>query len=260
MIDLHSHILPGIDDGPATMEASVEIGRMAVAEGVRTIVATPHFDGRFSPAPEEIVPLAGALNIQLAREKIPLAIITGAEVAISRLTDLSDEALGGLALGSGTSVLVESPYERAASSIDNSLFALQVRGFTPMLAHPERSPVFHGDLNRLRALVERGVLCSINAGSLAGEFGSTAHRFALQLMHERLVHSVASDAHDPVRRPPLLRPGFEAAERDLPGLSSQLDWFTGIAPAAILRGKPPPAAPAPPPLRKPVWRRLARSA
>jgi protein-tyrosine phosphatase len=258
LIDLHSHILPGIDDGPASLAESVEMARAAVAGETRTIVATPHVNDRFRPDPEEIVRLAGSVNIELARAEIPLAVITGAEIAITRLAELDDEVLRVLALGSGLSVLVESPYERSARFIDEALFALQVRGFLPVLAHPERCPLFQDDIERLRALVDRGVLSSVNAGSLAGEFGSTVRRFALRLLQEGLVHDVASDAHDPVRRPPPLLPGFEAGEAALPGLSGYVDWLTQEAPASILRGKSPPPPPSDAPqLKMNLWRRLA---
>lgn len=237
------------------------MGRAAVADGTRMIVATPHVDTRYRPEPAEIARLAGLVNIELARAEVPLAVIAGAEIAISRLTELDDEALKGFSLGSGTSILVESPYEPTARFIDEALFGLQVRGFQPVLAHPERCPVFQDDIDRVRGLVDRGVLCSVSVGSMAGDFGSTVRRFVFRLLEEGLVHDVASDAHDPVNRPPRLRYGFEAAETSLPGVSSYREWLTDTAPAAILQGKVPP----PPPgearqLRRNLWQRLVSRA
>ena len=259
LIDLHSHILPGIDDGPRTIDESVMMGRVATEDGTRTIVATPHVDERFRPDASEITRLAGLLNIELSRARIRLAVIAGAEVAIGRLPDLSDDSLRGLALGTGPSLLVESPYDSAAPFLDEALFGLQVRGFRPVLAHPERCPAFQRDGDRLRALVARDVLCCVNAGSLAGQFGSTVRRFALRLLEEGLVHAVASDAHDAERRAPRMQSGFHRAETELVGIADQIGWFTATAPAAILRGESPSGRPPPPRRRSRGWRRLLGS-
>lgn len=232
------------------------MARAAVADGTTTMVATPHVDDRFDPAPQEITRLAGSLNIELSRAEVPLAVITGAEVATSRLPDLSEQQLRSLTLGTGCSLLVESPYDRTAPFLDEALFDVQVKGLRPVLAHPERCPAFQSDPDRLRGLVARDVLCTVNAGSLGGQFGSTVRRFALWLLSEGLVHAVASDSHDHSRRSPALRPGFHRAEEELPGIRDQIRWFTNTAPSAILRGESPPSGPAPPKLRRRGWRRV----
>ena len=258
VIDLHSHILPGLDDGAGDSEMSLAMARVAVDDGIRTIVATPHVNDAYNVDLEAIGRLAGELNVLFARAEIPLAVLAGAELAMTRVADMTDVDLTAASLGSGSSVLIESPYAPTLAFLDELLFDLQVRGFRPVLAHPERCPAFQRDIDRLSQLVQRGVLCSVNAGSMAGMFGTRVRRFVLQLLREGLVHDVASDAHDPVRRPPALRLGFDRANSDLPGLAMQLGWFTDAAPAAILAGEPLPPRPEPPPRKPSGWRRVVR--
>jgi protein-tyrosine phosphatase len=148
-------------------------------------------------------------------------------------------------------MLVESPYQQATDTLEDTLFNLQLRGFKPILAHPERSPSFMSSPDRLAKLVERGMLCSVTSASMAGRFGRTVQRFTRTLFERGLVHDVASDAHDIRRRAPGLTAGFRLLDRDVPGLLGQIEWFTEAAPAAILAGQALPERPklAPPPRR-----------
>jgi protein-tyrosine phosphatase len=259
MIDLHSHVLPGIDDGPATLEGSLALARAAVARGTSTLVATPHIDHSFGIAPRTVAPAVRALRSELSRAQIPLDVLAGGEIAISRLAELSDDDLRVVCLGEGPYLLVESPHVPTAGTIEPALFDLQIRGFGVLLAHPERSPVFLRDRERLRTLVQQGALCSITAGSLAGKFGRTVRAYALELLQDGLVHDVASDAHDDTRRVPGLAEGLAAAEGDLPGLEAQADWLTRGAPAAILSGDDLPPRPELPERRR-TWRDRLRRA
>jgi protein-tyrosine phosphatase len=138
-------------------------------------------------------------------------------------------------------MLVESPYTHATRVLEETLFGLQVQGFRPVLAHPERCPSFQEDPARLAELVERGVFCSVTASSMIGRFGGLVRKFTTLLFAEGLVHNVASDAHDLVRRSVDLRAGFEALDADLPGLAEQASWFTSAVPEAILGGGVLPA-------------------
>jgi protein-tyrosine phosphatase len=244
VIDLHCHVLSGLDDGPADVEGSVTLARLAAADGTRTMVATPHVREDYPFELELIAERASALNERLGRDGVPLRVETGGEVALSRLSQLSDHELAGVCLGSSTSVLVESPYQQATDMVEDTLFNLQLAGFRPILAHPERSPSFMTNPDRLEALVERGVLCSVTAASMAGRFGRTVQRFTRVLFERGLVHDVASDAHDIRRRPPGLTAGFRLLDRDLPGILAQSEWFTSTAPAAILAGERLPTRPA----------------
>jgi protein-tyrosine phosphatase len=244
VIDLHSHILPGLDDGPADIHGSLAFARKAVEAGTTTIVATPHVRDDH-PFPLELIDdRAHELTGALADAGVPLEVATGAEVALSKLPDLDDSTLEGLCLGSGRYLLVESPYTYAPELLENMLFSVQARGFRPILAHPERSPSFLSDQVRLTRLVDRGILCSITAMSMTGAFGDTVRRFSVRLFARGVVHNVASDAHDETHRQPGLTEGFERLDQELPGLADQTGWFTRDAARAILAGDDLPPRPA----------------
>ena len=247
MIDLHSHVLPGLDDGPDDLEASVMLARAAVAAGTSTLVATPHIRADYPFDPARVRPAVEELNARLVEEGVSLDVVPGGEVSITSLLDLDDAALDAVRLGGGSYVLVESPYTPTGELLESALFEAQVRGLRPVLAHPERSPCFLGDLDRLERIVDRGVLSSVTAGSMAGRFGKTVCDFTVRLFERGLVHDVASDAHGVERRPPVLLVGFERLDAELPGLLDQAGWFTREAPGAILAGAelpPRPGAPA----------------
>jgi len=250
VIDLHSHILPGVDDGPESLGGSLSMARAAVAGGTTTIAATPHLNHVYPVQPGEIPAAVAALNAELRSAEIDLEVVAGGEIAITRLIDLDADELAGLGLGGGPYLLCESPLATVASNFEHVLLDLRLRGHEVLLAHPERSAFFQRAPERLQALVDAGVLCSITAASMAGQFGETVRRFTLRILADGLVHDVASDAHDHRRRPPNLLEGFEHAERDLPGILEQADWYTRLAPAAILAGEPLPERPEPPRLRR----------
>lgn len=243
MIDLHSHILPGLDDGPASMEGSLQLARAAVAAGTRTIVATPHVNGGYGIGPERIAEGVAELTDALARAAIPLEVLPGGEIAIWRLVDLDDDTLRGFALGGGPRLLVESPFSPVVGEFEPMVLDLQQRGHRVLLGHPERCPAIQRDPERLVRLVQAGVLVQVTAGSMEGAFGSTVRRFTVSLLREGLVHVVASDAHDHVKRPPGQTAGFRALEAELPGLGEQQSWMTELVPAAILAGEPLPERP-----------------
>jgi protein-tyrosine phosphatase len=257
VIDLHSHILPGLDDGPATMEGSLDLARAAVETGTRTILATPHINADPSIDPPRIAAALERLRAALAAAEIPLEVLPGGEIAIWRLADLDDATLRALALGGGPYLLVESPLAPVAGDFEPMVLDLHGRGHRVLLAHPERCPAFQRDPARLEALVRAGALVQLTAGSMTGDFGSTVRRFTLALLRDGLAHVVASDSHDTIRRPPGLQVGFPALEPELPGLSEHADWLTRLVPRAVLDGAPLPPRPAlPVPRPAGVLRRL----
>ena len=260
MIDLHTHVLPGIDDGPATVEESVELARVAVADGITTLVATPHVSWDY-PANDAagIAAAVASLEAELARAGVDVVLRAGAEVAVTRAHELGSAELAALRLGGGEWLLAEAPLGAGAVGFDAALHAVAAGGHRIVLAHPERSPLFHSDPELLRRLVGEGVLTSVTASAFAGRFGSTVKRFAHWMLEEDLVHNLASDAHDARRRPPGLREGLHAADADLPGARERADWMTVSVPRAILAGDPIPDPPAPAPRRRRrLFRRAAR--
>jgi len=258
VIDLHSHILAQLDDGPGALETSLAMATRWVQEGVRTVVATPHVNYRYRVDAAMIADGVRSLSAALADERIALSVVPGGELGLERLPDLDDQTLRRYTLGGAGCLLVESPYNSNATYLEEAVFDLQVRGFRVLLAHPERSPLFARDRERLRRLVRAGALCSITAGSMAGHFGEPVRDFTIGLFAEGLVHNVASDAHDEARRPPGLEAGFAALESDLPGLTETMGWYTEVVPSALLEDRPLPSAPPTLTRRRSRWHVLGR--
>lgn len=238
MIDLHCHVLPGIDDGPSNTEEAVALARDAAAAGTKVLVGTPHVNRRYANDAIVIGERAAGLSAELATRGVEVEIMAGAEIALSRAVEMDAEQLSTLNLGDGPWLLVEPPFTPFAGGLDILLLELQRRGHRIVLAHPERCPAVQRDPHMLSALVQQGVLTSITAGSLVGRFGSAVRRFAMSMVQEGLVHNVASDAHDRRGRPPGI-----AAELAYCGLSGLADWWTEDVPQAILDGGAIPLRP-----------------
>jgi protein-tyrosine phosphatase len=258
VIDLHCHVLPGVDDGPQTLADTLDLCRSAAAAGTRTVVATPHVSWEWPGVTSHVV-REGVERVQAALrdEAIELEVLAGGEIDMTRAADLADEELVALRLGGGPYLLIECPFSPAAGGIEPLLTRLTERGHRIVLAHPERSPAFHGHLALLHSLVEQGVLTSVTAGSFTGRFGSTVEKFARRMLAEDLVHDIASDGHGAgMRRPPTIAPELEEA-----GFGERADWHARAVPRAILDGTPlPPAPPLPePPPRKGLFARLRRA-
>ncbi len=239
MIDLHSHVLAGIDDGPETIEGSLELARAVAAAGTRTLVATPHVSWRYPNDFDTIARGVAELNALLQEEGTLLEVRTGAEIAMTRAAEVGEAQLALMGLGGGPWLLVEPPFTPVVTGLDALVLDLQRQGHRIVLAHPERCPAFHRDRRMLESLVRSGVLTSITAGSLVGSFGGQVRSFALQLVQDELVHNVASDAHDPVRRPPGIRDELEQA--GLGALTSGSPWR--CPPRSSTAGRSHPARP-----------------
>jgi protein-tyrosine phosphatase len=237
VIDLHCHLLPGIDDGPADLGGALELARLHVEAGVRTVAATPHVSWDMPNDVATIELRLGDVRAALAAAGIPLEVVRGAEIDVHQAVRLSDEQLRALALGDGPWLLLEAPLTQGVGLAPVAR-ALLARGHRVLLAHPERSPLLQRDLGGLGELVEDGVATQVTAGSFAGHFGRTVQRYADALLEAGLVHSVASDAHDARRRPPGIAAPLAAA-----GLSELVPLLADEVPAAILAGEPLPPAP-----------------
>lgn len=255
MVDLHCHILPGLDDGAPSIDEALSIARVAEAAGVETVAATPHIREDYPFPLEAIADGMAELRSAIRAAGIAVEIVSGGELSLSKVSYLDDEQLTSLCLGDGPYLLVESPYAQAPSLLEEALFELQVRGFRPVLAHPERSPSFLDEGKRLERLVERGILCSVTAMSVTGTFGTRVRDFTQALFAAGLVHNIASDSHDATRR----APGFAAALTELKDLltdAGKLHWFVDDAARAVLEGlELPPGRPTLTIPRAGWWRR-----
>jgi protein-tyrosine phosphatase len=238
VIDLHCHVLPGIDDGPATIEDSIALVRVAEAAGTSAIVATSHVSWHYPNDAATIARLVDELNRRLEEEQIAVKIFAGAEIAATRVEEISPEELSSLHLGDGPWVLLEPPFTPVTAGLGSVVASLQGTGHRVVLAHPERCPGLRREPRLIESFVDGGVLMSITAGSLVGSFGGEVRRFALHMVEQGFVHNVVSDAHDAVNRPPTMTEEIEQA-----GLGELSDWLTNAVPAAILSGEEIPACP-----------------
>jgi protein-tyrosine phosphatase len=238
VIDLHSHVLQGIDDGPRDLEGSLAIARQALRAGTRTLLATPHVSSRYPNDRATITAALARLHDALGAEGVELDVPPGAEIAVTYLSEMDREELASLTLGGGGWLLIEPPFSPVVSGLETSIRALLRDGYGVLLAHPERCPALQRDPATVERLVAEGVLTSVTAGALEGRFGNTARRFARELLEAGLAHNVASDAHDQSARPPSLGPQIQKA-----GFGELAEWLTEEVPAAILSGAPIPARP-----------------
>jgi len=209
MIDTHLHILPGIDDGPETIEESIALARVLVQEGIHAAIATPHYNDQFPQrSAAEIKERVHELQQMLDRQGIPLRLFAGHEALIKPgLVD--DIRAGRLATLNGSRYLLLELWNSAwLPETERVIFELRAFGITPILAHPERYRVFQKELERLASLLRQGVLVQITASSLVGMQGRTAQRTAETLLKRGLVHCIASDAHGLHSRPPAFMQGL----------------------------------------------------
>ena len=258
MVDLHCHVLPGVDDGPAGMDESIALARVARRGGIHTLVATPHVSADIATTPETVRRGVEQVNARLAEEGVPVTVRSGGELDIAWSATLEDAELQALRLGDGEWLLMECPLSQAAGPFWLVLRDLEARGYGIVLAHPERSPVIRRNPDLLTDLLSTGMLSSITAGSLLGSFGDEVRRFSFEMLEQGLVHNITSDAHDPVRRPPELHRARALLEREFPGTRALAEWMTRDLPEAVLAGRRLPPAPALEAPRKRPWRELLR--
>ena len=239
MLDLHLHILPGVDDGATTLAASVELARAVVADGVELAAATPHVRDDYPTRPDQMERLVREVRSALAEAEVPLDVRPGAEIALEWLPALAFEELRRFALaGNPEYLLVEFPFVGWPLALGGHVAALRARGVVPVLAHPERNRDVREAPERLRPLVENGALVQLTAASVDGRLGPTTRAAAFDLLDRRLAHVLASDAHGPEIR----GAGMSNAVRAL-GDEELGRWLTVDMPAAMVAGRPLPPRP-----------------
>jgi len=242
VIDLHAHVLPGIDDGPSSMDESLALLRAAAIAGTRVIAATPHLRRDFPRVRVEEI----ARSCVLLQERMPdeweLEVVTGGEVDLQWAMRATKEQLRLASYsGLGTDLLVETPYGTSPRLFEPPIMRLIDQGYRVVLAHPELNTFLQESAAPLEALVERGVLVQITGASLLAGRRSRRSRLARHLVKHGYAHVIASDTHSAgPRRPPGLGAAVEFARKIAPERAS---WMVTSAPAAILSGKPLPPLP-----------------
>ncbi len=243
MIDLHSHILPGIDDGVQSEDESVEFARVAVSDGVQAIVATPHCkDGVWENRREDVLQRVERLRARLKDEGIPLVLYPGAEVHIC--PDLPARVEDGRAptlADNGKTLLLELSLTQYPFELQNLLFQLRLAGIEVLFAHPERILYFQEDPSRYAELVRMGAWGQITTGSITGQFGRDVQAYSDRLLREGLVHVIASDAHNTRGRPPVLGEAVRAATAAVG--EARASCMVREAPRALLEGRRPELPP-----------------
>ncbi|PAE17934.1 tyrosine protein phosphatase [Virgibacillus sp. 7505] len=198
MIDIHCHILPGVDDGARTLEDSIEMAKAAAEQGIHTIVATPHHrNNQFDNYREDILMRVDELNRILEEENIEVNILPGQETRI--YGDLAEglSAKEILPVNLDTPyILVELPTSTVPKYTNKLLYDLQVEGYTPIIVHPERNSELLSKPDKLYELVKSGVLTQVTAASLVGKFGKKIQNFSHEIIQANLTHFIASDAHN----------------------------------------------------------------
>ena len=213
MYDLHAHILPGLDDGPRSLDDTLRMARVAAEQGTRVMLCTPHRkDVAESSSVRQVRELVADVSGELRARGIELELLVGMENHLD--LELPGDCTAGKALPMNGSryTLVELPFFGRPNYIEDVLFQLQVQGVTPVLAHPERIEAIQRDPEMLVGFVERGMLSQVTAGSVEGRFGGKVKSLTHSLLRRRLVHILASDTHLPEgSRSPMLQPGMAAA-------------------------------------------------
>jgi protein-tyrosine phosphatase len=212
MIDLHCHILPGLDDGAADISVSLQMGRMLLADGVTAVACTPHIlPGLYANSGPQIREATSQLQRIFEQEGIAIQLLTGADNHI--VPNFVSELRAGhlLPLADSRYVLMEPPHHVAPPRLEELFFNVLVAGFVPILTHPERLTWIESRYSVVQRLAKAGVWMQLTAGSLTGVFGRNARYWAERMLAEGLAHILATDAHDGSRRPPNLREGLARA-------------------------------------------------
>lgn len=197
MIDIHSHILPGIDDGSKSIKMTLEMLKKAEAEGIMNIVATPHFRrGCFDTPYSEITEIVKKINSFIKSEGVTINVIPGQEVYFSEkiIDDFESGVIG--TINGGKYMLVEFSMRRIPKEALDYMYELKLRGITPIIAHPERYSDVIGNIEVLNQFIDEGCLLQLNAGSIRGDFGKTVKKTAEKLIKAGAYSFIGSDAHN----------------------------------------------------------------
>lgn len=243
MIDTHLHILPGVDDGPETLQEAVSLARVLIKEGIHSAIATPHYNDEFPRySAAEIQSRVYDLQQVLQRENIPLQLFAGHEVLIKPGL-VEDIQAGRIATLNGSRyLLLELWNDTWVLQTERVIFELRICGFIPIIAHPERNRVIQQDYTYLLTLIRKGALTQLTADSLIGAWGKPIRRCAVTLLNKGLIHCIATDAHNLYERTPAITQSLQGA-RELLG-PIRVYQMIETTPAMIVNNEVPNFVPA----------------
>ncbi len=243
-IDIHCHILPGLDDGPSEMAQTMEMLRIAGEDGIECIVASPHVKtGVYENSRQAIADAVKKVNCEAKASVIPspagmVTVYPGADVYITR--DLVDNARSGNLplINDGNYLLLELPAYvlPPIAEVEKIIAGLRINGVIPLITHPERNLAILENISLVLKLIKAGAVCQLTGGSITGKFGGAVQKACFKMIKKGMVHAVASDAHDTVRRPPVLSEAHSMVAEKF-GLSMARDLFI-MNPLRILNGEP----------------------
>ncbi len=239
MIDIHHHLLWGLDDGASTLETSLAMARIAARDGITHVVCSPHANGQYVYDPPVVAEKIFELQHLLDKEQTALKLGQGCDFHMSYENIQEAKAEPGRYSINGLGyLLVELPDYGLPQGLTEVFYEMQLAGLTPILTHPERNATLQADQKRLLDWLRHGVLVQVTAGSVLGKMGKPAEKMAHQLLANRWVHFLATDAHNVTSRPPKMREAFEAvAEKYGPDYAHLLCVSN---PLAAFMGKPMP--------------------
>ena len=238
MIDLHCHVLPGMDDGSRLLEETMDMARTAVKNNIDTIVATPHtLNGFFINKWENVVSLTSTVQEAFEAESISITLYPGMEAQVCpELFDAFERGQAATINDNSRYLLLEfSPFSMPPGSQD-FIHKLRLQGITPVIAHPERHLILQNDLKQLYDLVKMGALCQLTALSITGLLGDAVQKSAKQMIKTGLAHVIATDAHSNDERILALAPAVDAAA-DILQDYSRAEKMVTTTPAAIIAGE-----------------------
>jgi protein-tyrosine phosphatase len=257
MIDLHSHILPGIDDGSSSLAMSLDMARIAVKDGIRIMACTPHiYPGLYQNNKMGIVASRDALQSALDDNGIPLQLTTGADVHL--VPGVLEGLRGGTipSLHNTRYVLLEPSHHVAPPHFAQSVFKLVAGGYVPVITHPERLTWIKDHFDAMAQLTQQGAWLQVTAGALTGLFGPGPKYWAERFIGEGLTHVLATDAHSSTRRVPVLSEGLAVAQKLL-GADEAQQLVKGRPAALMSNVAPSQVAPLPARAARAVgWRRF----
>jgi protein-tyrosine phosphatase len=244
VFDLHCHLLPAIDDGALDLDMALDMARMAVEDGIRTVVCTPHiYPGVYENNRAGIEAAVTRMQRELDARGIALTLAVGADVHLApRLAEAIAEGRVPT-LAESRYLLLEPPHHTAPPRFEDAVFELMAAGFVPVITHPERLNWVEDHFDVFTRLGERGAWLQITGGALTGRFGRRVRYWAERFVGEGHAMVLATDAHHPQRRPPLLAEAREAAAR-LVG-DSEARHLVATRPQAVLLNDAPESVPAP---------------
>jgi len=214
MIDVHHHLLPGLDDGSPDLATSVSMSRMAADDGITHVVCTPHASGRYTFNPEIVAAKLAELRAALAAESITLTLGAGCDFHLS-YDNIQDALIHPTkyTVNGKNYLMVELPDFGISPSLSETFYELQLAGITSVLTHPERNPTLQKNPERLAEWMRNGMLTQVTTSSVLGRMGKEAERMAHKLLANRWVHFLATDAHNLTSRPPKMREAFDAVAK-----------------------------------------------